>query len=339
MFAVEVHNLRKEFVRREKGVRTRRRVALKDVSFTIARGECVADPRPERLGQVDARPPALDAAAARRRLRPHLRPRRLRETARRAAARQPRLGRGQLLQADERRGEPLLRGAVLRDDAAATRERIPEILDRVGFPSSAAASRWRTSRAGCSRRSRSRARCSPRRCCCSLDEPTTGLDPRSKLEVQDLRPRDAGRARRDDPALHARPGRGRGARRPRRHPRPRRAALPRAGRRAARALRRRRRSRRRSSRRPGRTLRRGGGRRRGREVFAYGPQAAHGPPRADRPRRRRRAQLVPRQALRLVGARVLPLDGREHAHDRLHREGRSRRRAAGRRERARRRCC
>ena len=32
-------------------------------------------------------------------------------------------------------------------------------------------------------------------------------------------------ARRDDPALHARPGRGRGARRPGRHPRPRRAAL------------------------------------------------------------------------------------------------------------------
>ena len=42
MYAVEVHNLRKEFVRREKGVRTRRRVAIKDVSFTIERGECVA---------------------------------------------------------------------------------------------------------------------------------------------------------------------------------------------------------------------------------------------------------------------------------------------------------
>src|SRR5437764_13526366 len=44
MFAVEVNNLRKEFVRREKGVRVRRRrrVAIKDVSFTIERGECVA---------------------------------------------------------------------------------------------------------------------------------------------------------------------------------------------------------------------------------------------------------------------------------------------------------
>src|SRR6266545_4858015 len=42
MHAVEVHNLRKEFVRREKRLRVRRRVAIKNVSFTIARGECVA---------------------------------------------------------------------------------------------------------------------------------------------------------------------------------------------------------------------------------------------------------------------------------------------------------
>ena len=48
MFAVEVHNLRKEFVRsngRRSGLlrRNRKRVeALKGVSFEIARGECVA---------------------------------------------------------------------------------------------------------------------------------------------------------------------------------------------------------------------------------------------------------------------------------------------------------
>src|SRR5437588_9962018 len=42
MFAVEVHNLRKEFVRKDGGFRRRRRVALKGVSFTIERGECVA---------------------------------------------------------------------------------------------------------------------------------------------------------------------------------------------------------------------------------------------------------------------------------------------------------
>ena len=43
MFAVEVDNLRKEFVRRDEGsFARRRRVALEDVSFTIERGECVA---------------------------------------------------------------------------------------------------------------------------------------------------------------------------------------------------------------------------------------------------------------------------------------------------------
>src|SRR3954452_15899496 len=42
MYALEVHNLRKEFVRKDKGFRRRRRVALNDVTFTIARGECVA---------------------------------------------------------------------------------------------------------------------------------------------------------------------------------------------------------------------------------------------------------------------------------------------------------
>ena len=76
------------------------------------------DPRPERLGQVDARPPALDAAPAGRRRGARLRPRRVQGAARGAAARQPRLGRGELLQEDERGREPRLRGAVLRHGPA-----------------------------------------------------------------------------------------------------------------------------------------------------------------------------------------------------------------------------
>ena len=54
--------------------------------------------------------------------------------------------------------------------------------------------------------------------------------PRPALEARGagVRPRGPGRARRDDPALHARHGRGRGARRPRRPARPRRAPVPRA---------------------------------------------------------------------------------------------------------------
>ena len=87
-----------------------------------------------------------------------------------------------------------------------------------------------------------------------LDEPTTGPRPALQARGAGVHPRDPRRARRDDPALHARPGRGRGARRPRRHPRPRAPALPRGAGRAARALRRRRRSRRRSSPRPAATL-------------------------------------------------------------------------------------
>ena len=66
-----------------------------------------------------------------------------------------------------------------------------------------------------------------------------------------------------------------------------------------------------------------------REVFADDRRSRSSrPPRADRARRRRRAQLVPRQALRLVGASRSSSGRREHAHDRLHREGR--RRVAGR---------
>src|SRR3954451_10308576 len=42
MYALEVQNLRKEFVRKDKGFRRRRRVALNDVTFTMQRGECVA---------------------------------------------------------------------------------------------------------------------------------------------------------------------------------------------------------------------------------------------------------------------------------------------------------
>src|SRR5215212_6294867 len=42
MTAVEVTDLRKDFLRREGRLRRRRVPALKDVSFTIERGECVA---------------------------------------------------------------------------------------------------------------------------------------------------------------------------------------------------------------------------------------------------------------------------------------------------------
>ena len=119
MFAVEVDNLRKEFFRRD-ATRThlrkrRKRVAaLEDVTFTMERGECVAI-----LGQNGSGKSTLV-----RLLSTLLLPDGgsatifghdvVKESRVGAAARQPRVGRGLVLQEDVVGGEPLLRGEVLR---------------------------------------------------------------------------------------------------------------------------------------------------------------------------------------------------------------------------------
>ena len=126
MPAVEVENLRKEFVRKDgPPPRRRRRVGaqrrlLRDRARRVRR-----DPRPERLGQVDAGPAALDVAPARRR-------RGARSSATtRSRRREPCAGSStasRSRRASSRRcprREPRLRGALLRDDAGQTRERDP----------------------------------------------------------------------------------------------------------------------------------------------------------------------------------------------------------------------
>ena len=179
MNAVEVHNLRKEFVRKDGRKRTRV-AALRGITFEIGARRVHRHPGPERLGEVDAGPAALDAAAAGRRQRAHLRPRHLRDAGR-PHARQPRVGRGVVLQEDVGDREPRLRGAVLRADA----EGDAGSGSRRSSTGSAsrprgARTRWRTCRAGRSRRSRSRGRCSPRRCCsCSTSRPRASTRARS----------------------------------------------------------------------------------------------------------------------------------------------------------------
>ena len=146
--------------------------------------------------------------------------------------------------------------------------------------------------------------------------------PRPALEARGagVHPRDPRDARLDDPALHARPRRGRDARGAHRHPRPRASCSRSSRRRTSSAATTPRRSRRRSS--PQRV---GSSRRRATKTTtgrcSHESSVGNDASRARRSRRRRRAQLLPHQALHLVGPRLVLLDRREHAHDRLHRPG------------------
>jgi ABC-2 type transport system ATP-binding protein len=185
MFAVEVDNLRKEFTRREN--RRRRRVAALDgVSFEIARGGCIAI-----LGQNGSGKSTLvrllstlllpDRGSAR--IFGH-------DVSKQARAVRRLVNRVSVEASFFKKMSPVENLAYAARfyglTPKATRSRIPEILERVGFPVERATHPMEDMSRGTQQKVALARALLTSPVLLLLDEPTTGLDPRSKLEVQDF---------------------------------------------------------------------------------------------------------------------------------------------------------
>ena len=187
--AVEVHELRKEFRRRDRkaGRFARRRVpALDGVTFTIARGECVAV-----LGQNGSGKSTLvrllstlllgDGGTARVfGYDVFAEPKPVQRLIARVSVEASFFKK--LSSAENLGYASRFYGMTAKE----TRDRIPEILERVGFPPDRRGEPMEHLSRGMQQKVALARGLLTSPVLLLLDEPTTGLDPRSKLEVQDF---------------------------------------------------------------------------------------------------------------------------------------------------------
>jgi ABC-2 type transport system ATP-binding protein len=186
MYAVEVHNLRKEFVRRDGAFHRKRRVALEGVSFTMQKGECVAI-----LGQNGSGKSTLvrllstlllhDGGSARVFEHDCFKDTRaVRRLVNRVSVEASFFKK--MSAAENLAYSARFYGMTPRD----TREKIPAILERVGFPPDRRGESMEHLSRGMQQKVALARALLTSPVLLLLDEPTTGLDPRSKLEVQDF---------------------------------------------------------------------------------------------------------------------------------------------------------
>ena len=183
LFAVEVTNLEKRF-RRRHGRRRRTVRALADVSFTVARGECVAILGQNGSGKstlIRALSTLLLPDGGRARVHGH-------DVEREAAAVRRLVNRvsveASFFKKMSARENLSYAARFYGQTPSVTRHRIPEILERVGFPTSRASEPMEDLSRGMQQKVALARALLTTPVVLLLDEPTTGLDPRSKREVQ-----------------------------------------------------------------------------------------------------------------------------------------------------------